>query len=329
MDSGFIPVLYIYPASLVLVVVGDTLGPEQCSGGIMARTIATAPRRRGIPFVPTATLAFWRLRQTWRLLLVSGLGALAAVMLVCAVPLFSQVATSAGLRTQLAQLHEGPLVVVSGAMRTPSSDLIPRAQSQIDRVVRGELGAYLAPGAPVASTEFFVDLRHVQLRGRARRRGHPRGGSLRRHLGVFAGRRQATKPTERRPGGGGLAGHGDALWAGGWHDRELHRPSPTGPPSITAHIVGILAQPPARPASDQVASTESFRGGVPAYFPGDVVLASNDTLVAVGSALAVQGTWRTLFVQWTYHLDLSHLSVDSLDDLPAAYRRCKPPILRR
>ncbi len=284
----------------------------------MARSVSTAPRRRGIPFVTTATLAFWRLRQTWRLLLVSGLGALAAVMLVCAVPLFSQVATSAGLRTQLAQLHEGPLVVVSGVMLTPSSDLIPRAQSQIDRVVRGELGAYLAPGAPAASTEFFVDLSGISSTG-----GVPDGVDIvgadlsgdTSAYSLVAGRLPSKKSGDLEVAVSQDMATRYGLAVG--MTQSFIDPVPPVPPSITAHIVGILAQPPARPAADQVSSTESFRGGVSAYFPGDVVLASNDTLVAVGSALADQGIMASLFVQWTYHLDLSRLSVDSLDDLPS------------
>src|SRR5437764_15166796 len=44
------------------------------------------------------TLAGWRVRQTWRLLLITGIGILAAVMLLCAVPLYSEGSMCAGLR---------------------------------------------------------------------------------------------------------------------------------------------------------------------------------------------------------------------------------------
>src|SRR5262249_26971353 len=88
--------------------------------------VATAlrARSRGIPLVPTVALALWRLRQTWRLLLVSGVGVLAAVVLVCAVPLFSQVALSAGLRDALSGFPFGTDVLVGGETNTaPSPDL--------------------------------------------------------------------------------------------------------------------------------------------------------------------------------------------------------------
>src|SRR5258708_22668134 len=48
-----------------------------------------------------ATLARWQLRQTWRLLIVTGVGLLAAVVLVCMIPLYAQVSESAGLRHAL------------------------------------------------------------------------------------------------------------------------------------------------------------------------------------------------------------------------------------
>jgi hypothetical protein len=61
------------------------------------------PRSGGFTlFPPTLSLAFSRLRRTWGLLLITELGLLGAVLLVCAVPLFSQVAVSSGLRGALA-----------------------------------------------------------------------------------------------------------------------------------------------------------------------------------------------------------------------------------
>ncbi len=63
----------------------------------MARpgTHASPPARRaGQAHAPTflpITLAGWQLRQTWRLLLVIGAGVIAAVIIICAVPLYSQI----------------------------------------------------------------------------------------------------------------------------------------------------------------------------------------------------------------------------------------------
>src|SRR5579885_3019115 len=65
---------------------------------LMTATSTLPPRRRRSVVLPTVTLALWRVRQTWRLLLATGSGILAAVVLVCTIPLFSQVSLTAGLR---------------------------------------------------------------------------------------------------------------------------------------------------------------------------------------------------------------------------------------
>src|SRR5205085_11361774 len=67
---------------------------------VIARSTAaqTAARRRSRLLMPSlVTLSFWRLRQARFLLLVTGIGIVAAVMIVCSVPLFSTVTTTAGL----------------------------------------------------------------------------------------------------------------------------------------------------------------------------------------------------------------------------------------
>ncbi|HCI78681.1 MAG TPA: hypothetical protein DHW02_03225, partial [Ktedonobacter sp.] len=51
-----------------------------------------------IPLNSLLFLAFWRLRQSWNLLLLIGIGMVVAVTLVCTIPLYTLVATSAGVR---------------------------------------------------------------------------------------------------------------------------------------------------------------------------------------------------------------------------------------
>ncbi len=114
----------------------------------MAQFNAAVSRRSGKTLIPAAvTIAGWRLRQTWRLLAMTGFGIAAAVVLICTVPLFSQVAMTAGLRRTLTAAPDDSLITVSVTTQHPGADLINRAQQQIDPVIRQSLGAYLA-GAP-------------------------------------------------------------------------------------------------------------------------------------------------------------------------------------
>ncbi len=77
-------------------------------------------RRSRKSFVPpTITLAFWRGRETWRLLLVAGVGVVVAVTLMCVVPLFTTVSLTAGVRSVLNASPQDAEMLLS----TSASDL--------------------------------------------------------------------------------------------------------------------------------------------------------------------------------------------------------------
>ncbi len=104
------------------------------AGGPMGRSdnLVTIPagssqasRRGGRMLIPpVVTLAAWRVRQTWRLLLVTGAGIIAAVMLVCAVPLYSDVSMSAGLRSALSTSFQTSDIIVQGSSAQISAQII-------------------------------------------------------------------------------------------------------------------------------------------------------------------------------------------------------------
>ncbi|HEU5440410.1 MAG TPA: ABC transporter permease [Ktedonobacterales bacterium] len=115
-------------------------------------------RRRGrIPFLATVTLAGWRLRQTWRLLLISGLGIVAAVVLVCAVPLFSQVAMSAGLRQALTSDPQASQLDVGSDVGSATGVNPNDLAAIIDRTVRQDMGRYITRPA-IFSASVQMDL---------------------------------------------------------------------------------------------------------------------------------------------------------------------------
>ncbi len=103
-------------------------------------------RRGGRMLVPpVVTLAAWRVRQTWRLLLVTGVGIIAAVMLVCAVPLYSAVSMSAGLRSALSTSFQTSDIIVQGSSAQISSQIISQATHSINSEFQQKLGPYLSP----------------------------------------------------------------------------------------------------------------------------------------------------------------------------------------
>jgi putative ABC transport system permease protein len=111
----------------------------------MARSTRTPPRRGSRTMLPpTVTLAAWRLRQTWRLLLVMGLGMLAAVTLVCTAPLFSQVTLTAGLRGVLTATPADSQVVLHADAVNLTTEVAAQDNQELGDFMQHYLGSYFA-----------------------------------------------------------------------------------------------------------------------------------------------------------------------------------------
>jgi ABC-type antimicrobial peptide transport system permease subunit len=83
-------------------------------------------------------------RQTWRLLLLTWLGMLAAVIVVCSVLLFSQVAQTAGLRQTLTASPTDPVIILQSEPNLLSTQVIASDKQQLNAFMQTHLGAYLS-----------------------------------------------------------------------------------------------------------------------------------------------------------------------------------------
>jgi FtsX-like permease family protein len=293
-------------------------------------TTTTAKRRRGgLPLVATLTLAWWRLRQTWRLLLVSGLGIVAAVMLVCAVPLFSQVAMSAGLRSALTAFPQASQIIIQGNTAPGASpDLIAQARSRIDAFVRHEMGPYLADTPPDVSVSIPAPLNAALASGGETRPLVLSGFDLStkgKSIALVQGRlpNPASDQIEiliDKASADSMGIHaGDAL--------SLHVSfgGPNGPsqtPPLQVRVVGIAAQLD----TDNVIVGKGFNGFGPS-FSGNVIFfgpgegqpifaaAANETILSAAAPLFNGQNGPPLLVNWTYPLDLDRISAASFGDL--------------
>src|SRR5437660_8743136 len=93
----------------------------------------------------SVVLAVQRVRQTWKLLSLVGLGMLASVMLVCAAPLYAQVAMTAGLRSALSSYGQNTDIIVRGTAFGPSTNSIESQTASFDQAFSNNLGPYLRP----------------------------------------------------------------------------------------------------------------------------------------------------------------------------------------
>jgi len=94
-------------------------------------------QRSGAIFTSTATLALWRLRRTWGMLFFINLGTIAAVMLVCTVPLYSQVALTTGLRGVLTANRDSATLVARVNIAAISSYSAAAIRNIIDQSIMG------------------------------------------------------------------------------------------------------------------------------------------------------------------------------------------------
>ena len=111
----------------------------------MASTQRALPERLSKTFIPAAfTLARWRLGQTWRLLLVTGLGIVLAVVLLCAAPLFSQVALTAGVRATLTASPQDAEIELQANSSDLSHQIVAQENDLLSRFMQTELRSYLS-----------------------------------------------------------------------------------------------------------------------------------------------------------------------------------------
>ncbi|MGH2478436.1 MAG: hypothetical protein ACRDHW_02105, partial [Ktedonobacteraceae bacterium] len=100
--------------------------------------------QRGIHFLTsTATLATWRWRQQWFLLLVTGVGMVAAIMLVCSIPLFSAIMLTAGLRGTASATPQSSQISVTAPVAGLSTQGVQQATGIITSPLQQQLGTYL------------------------------------------------------------------------------------------------------------------------------------------------------------------------------------------
>src|SRR5690242_20005528 len=119
----------------------------------MTRSTSTPPRPKSrLVLPPVLTLAARRVRQTWRLLLIAGLGMLVGVMLVCTAPLFSQVTLTAGLRSVLTAAPEDSQFIVHTQAKQLSTDVAAADNQQLGGFIQQQVGQYLS-GPPQFSIQ--------------------------------------------------------------------------------------------------------------------------------------------------------------------------------
>jgi ABC-type antimicrobial peptide transport system permease subunit len=289
---------------------------------------------------PTFSLAFSRLRRTWGLLLISELGLLGAVLLVCAVPLFSQVAVSSGLRGALAESSGGPALTISLYAINPTRDSTRQAGARVDSLVQDELSAYLA-GKPSFAAQMTLPITKNAPSSRATPSGSKGPGGetgltldgrdmneASAHLRLVSGRLPAASGAQIE-----LALLQDSATAlGVGPGATLYGQvfsGPSGPTTLPLRVVGVYAP---TSASDPYwnMNAENFGGPVVKLGGGgqlDTALVSADSLItALNTATSGDTSGQggsPLQLTWRYPLALDSITGDDLGPLTSRYNELR------
>lgn len=288
----------------------------------MSYSTEESPRQNSKTHVfSTMILAGWRLSQIWQQLIFIGFGIIATVMLVCSVPLFSELATSAGLRNALETTPDNSTFNALLQVNQPSSTLVLNVEQQINHMVHADFGFYtndfsqfslqtpkldiLLSGRttlgqsgtePISSSDQFV------LNGYALPQAEP-------HLTLSLGRlpQERSKDIEI------------AITAATAENLGVHIgsvvmtrvPSNAGLIKWPLHIVGIF-----KPTS----SNDPFWQGN-TFQPQSQVestlyqaLVSNDSLIKESTS-SLYSSSQPFTLSCTYQLDISHLDANNIDTL--------------
>jgi hypothetical protein len=266
-------------------------------------------------------------RQTWRLLLLAGVGILAAVVLVCTVPLYSAVSLTAGLRGVLNATPQSSEIGLQFSTLFLSSDIVARADQEVNRVMQQQLGVYLQK-----KTNFFIKTQQLPLDAPASIYGDSMGltgASMQdaaQHVRILRGRLPLplsdtleiaiSEPTAKYL----KMDVGSTLTL----SQFFFGPVNPSQVEIPMHIVGIMA----------VISNDPFWHGQnfepPEPGPGGPpptnfsALMSNDSYLAALHQAAVElkspttppfEAGETVALIWYYHLNPAQIDISQLDDL--------------
>ncbi len=133
----------------------------------MAQSTKTVPKRTTRPpthntsntgrasMPATVVIAFSRIRQVWSLLLLTCIGMIAAVLLSCTIPLYTNVAMTAGVRGVLADSSQNSDIVVRSLSGRITSPIIHNVTQELNSKFQRTFGSVLIAPQFSIETQYF------------------------------------------------------------------------------------------------------------------------------------------------------------------------------
>ncbi|GHO44858.1 FtsX-like permease family protein [Ktedonospora formicarum] len=281
-------------------------------------------RRPRASFATVATLARWRWRQSGSLLLLTGLGIMAAIVIMCTVPLLSTVTDTAGLRGTLNASPTNRELLIDTSIQGLSTQLIRDVHNQIDPLIQQRLHPYLSnqlqstlqvPGMGILTPTPQHSGDQLQLFASTPRQ-------LGEHISLVEGRLPNAQSNELELLLTSASAHDMRVKVGDAITLQLNyvvdpQTQSAQTTTINLRLVGIFN--PSSP-TDRFWNGDSFqprKAGEWHYYDG---LVSDNGLYATFDRVAQlthgKGTITSspLTLRWTYYLNPSSVSMNNLDE---------------
>lgn len=283
----------------------------------MSRSTSAPPRRENRTVLPpTLTLAAWRVRRTWRLLFVAGLGMLAGVMLVCTAPLFSQVTLTAGLRSVLTATPQDAEVVVHAQAKQLSTSIAALNNQELGAFMRQQVGSYLSNSPHFSIQPLPIHVSSFRPGDQLQLIGDSMQASAA-HVQLLAGRLPHDSGDEVEVAF--TPDTADAIHAAVGDEFTttigfFGSPAPISA-TLKLRLVGIFIPNP----GDPYWHGETFSPAIEGEFTLYKGLMSNDGFLVALTRLETQVDGGLLLdkptLLWYYRLDVAHIKMADLDDL--------------
>ncbi len=275
-------------------------------------------------FIATSWLAYWQLRQSWRMLLFMGIITLSTIVIVCAIPLFSTIALTASLRDTFdTQTHPfSNILRIGGDTTTPTMSQLANSGNDITSALQQAVNIpFTAPDVTISTWNYAVYLSNPALNTVSPLTIHIASAPdalLREHLVLTKG----VLPAQQADGSLELVI--PAATASAWHVSDgstvfveipSERMSVSGKPQlIPARIVGI-----GEPKQDDILfGYDNASADTPAAAPNYTVYGNFAAIFALTKQETVQTTLNSdgLFsYYWTFAIDTRQLQLDQIDTL--------------
>lgn len=295
------------------------------------------PRRSLAPSMLTLTL--WRLRQVRLLLLLTCIGITAAVMIVCAVPLFSTVTTTAGLRGSLAATPTTSEITLDTTTQGLSTGIVQNIQQSFAPIFQHDLRNYLsqstaftmqASGFTIVSPNPIKGAYDLHLFGTSMEQAVPHITLLQGQLPQATNGEIETLLTPQTAQslhvtvGSVITLHADFFT----NPQDMFGgPHPVG--LLKLHIVGLFNIASASDSfwhgQDFQPINQSQQNSYTLLVPGTSFLTALDSIATTYHSNVVFSP-QTYELTWRYYLDPSHVNINQLDSLSAQLYRLQADI---